>query len=475
MGYKLKGGGSCALTVDPVRARRWVVRAPRSQPIAHIVEEQGGLDKLAEVETPTEEYYLALRQDMATRHPRASRWVLDHLLSLEAFLDKSILAGFSYGCDKAEVLVSNGKLLGHMVGHFGSRPDGERVAAVVNFAPLKEKVHVQQFLGCTNWLRWYLVKEYAHVAKIPGAYQKPGAVFPPGGLGPGDTEGDKAVRAIKLMAKYHIELAVMDEAAAVDGTRPLEQIADSSGHAWGGCCVQMSEDLSHFKVLMTAGKSLTTSQQAWTPLTLEGYAQLEMKRAQRRTLGSMRSLCWTDHANWTRQQKTVEVDPKHLRWVSEIIADGSEIRSLAGRSAKLGDGISRNPPDRDEVLQQRTKDLEGLMGQVRGFDLDAYLSEWSQTRYAEPWTLPSDAVPDRVASGVSPDAPGQELLRIAAAAGVPRRVKALYLMDYKGMSLKMAASSRLSLELRKLLPETVVDYAVAEGPYEDDKGDGAYF
>ena len=176
--------------------------------------------------------------------------------------------------------------------------------------------------------------------------------------------------------------------------------------------MQMSEDLSHFKVLMTAGKWLQPAQQAWPPLTLEGYAQLEMKRAQRRTLRSMRSICWTDHANWTRQRKAVEVDPKHLRWVSEIIADGSEIRSLAGRSAELGDGISRNPPDRDEVYQQRTKDLQGLMGQVRGFDLDEFLSEWTQSRYAEPWALPSDAVPDRAAVGGSPAAPGQALLQV---------------------------------------------------------------
>ena len=82
------------------------------------------------------------------------------------------------------------------------------------------------------------------MAKILGAYQKPGAVFPPEGLGPGTSEGDKAARAIKAMAKHHIEQAVMDEAAAVDGSRPLEQIADSSGFAWGGSCVQTTADLS---------------------------------------------------------------------------------------------------------------------------------------------------------------------------------------------------------------------------------------
>ena len=79
-------------------------------------------------------------------------------------------------------------------------PDGERVQAIEDFAPLREKLHIQQFLGCTNWLRNYLVAEYAQAAKILGEWQKPGAVYPACGLGPGNTEGCKAVRAIKLMA-----------------------------------------------------------------------------------------------------------------------------------------------------------------------------------------------------------------------------------------------------------------------------------
>ena len=121
-----------------------------------------------------------------------------------------------------------------------------------------------------------------------------GAVFPPEGLGVGSTEPDKAVRAIKLMVSNMIELAVLDEAAAISGERPLEQIADSSGIAWGGTCLQMTKDLTKVNVLMVASKGLAPAQQAWPPLTLEGYAQLEMKRAQRTFLGSMPSVCWTD-------------------------------------------------------------------------------------------------------------------------------------------------------------------------------------
>ena len=154
-----------------------------------------------------------------------------------------------------------------------------------------------------------MMSQYAHLCKILGQFLRPEATFPEHGLGIGagsvtkdSSEADKAFVGIKLMAKHHIEMGVMDEAAAIDGTRPLEQIADSSGIAWGGTVLQMKEDLKQFTVLLTAGKGLTPAQQAWAPLTSEGFAQLETKRAQRKALGTHRSVCWTDHANWTRQQ-----------------------------------------------------------------------------------------------------------------------------------------------------------------------------
>ena len=111
-------------------------------------------------------------------------------------------------------------------------------------------------------------------------------------------------------------------------------------------------------MLVVHSKGLTPAQQAWAPVSLDGYAQLEVRRAIKKMLGPMRSICWTDHANWTRQQTAESVEPKHLRWLSEILSDGSELRSLAGRSAKLGDGYSRNPPGRDELLEQRARDLQ---------------------------------------------------------------------------------------------------------------------
>ena len=101
----------------------------------------------------------------------------------------------------------------------------------------------------------------------------------------------------------------------------------------------MVRDYTKFKVLMAAGKGLTPTQQAWDPRTLETHAQLGVKRAAVSILGQIRALLWTVHANAKRLLSAVDIDVKHLRWISEIVADGSTINSLSRRSAVLGDGF----------------------------------------------------------------------------------------------------------------------------------------
>ena len=48
-----------------------------------------------------------------------------------------------------------------------------------------------------------------------------------------------------------------------------------------------------------------------------------------------------------------------------------------------------NPPERDELLAQRTKDLQGLIGQLRGFSLEEFLGEEEPGKVI-PWSLLSD-------------------------------------------------------------------------------------
>jgi hypothetical protein len=114
--------------------------------VYHIQETPGAMEKLAEL-APTDYYFEKLLAGLLSRRPKADKHLLDHLVSLEAFLDKSIQAGFSYGCDKASVCKTEGKLLGHYVSRNGTRADGEAVQAIRDFAPLKEKLHIHDYLA----------------------------------------------------------------------------------------------------------------------------------------------------------------------------------------------------------------------------------------------------------------------------------------------------------------------------------------
>ena len=155
----------------------------KTQPVFHIVEEPCKMAYMADCEVPTEDYYMALSADMRSRHPNVSGWVHEHLEALEPFLDTSITAGFSFGVNKAQVCVIEGKLLGDHVSRRGAEPDPERTQAIDEFAPLKEVTHIRQFVGSTNWVRRYLHVAYATAVKILGEYMKPGAVIPECGLG----------------------------------------------------------------------------------------------------------------------------------------------------------------------------------------------------------------------------------------------------------------------------------------------------
>ena len=444
-------------------------------PCLHIIESVD-MERMGE-ETPTDYYYEVLRKELGRKYPGADPFLLDHLVSLEGFLDKSIIFGFSFGIAKAELCVTKGKLLGHIIGRDGSSPDPERCQAVVDFPPLKEKLHIQQFLGCSNWLRSYLPAEYGHVAKVLGAYQKPGSTFPEGGLGSGSSEGCKAVRTIKRMICDHISLAVFDESSAADGSCPLEQIADASGIAVGGTVLQMSRDLSRMKILMTHSKSLTPAQQNWPPLIQEAFAQLEVKRATRRVFGTIKTLCWTDHANLTRSQtNNIGVDAKLVRWIAELLADGSELRSLSGRSARLGDGYSRNPKERDELLEARTKDLSGMAGQLRDFNMDEYLGDGTEGDGPVPWAVGDDAVPDSGVpnTGIPKDkvALAGPLERIAAVAA---NVKVLVVMDYARQERSNLALGALARQLERALPGGSIQLRACYGPFEDDEGLASHF
>ena len=73
-------------------------------------------------------------------------------------------------------------------------------------------------------------------------------------------EALKAAAAIRKLGARAVKLAVLDEAAAVAGTRPLEQVADFAAYGWGGSSWQLAADLRSTNVLGQYAGLLTVAQ-----------------------------------------------------------------------------------------------------------------------------------------------------------------------------------------------------------------------
>ncbi len=82
----------------------------------HILIDDPTMDSLLETEMPSEEYYRALAKDMRSRHPKADKFLLEHLGALEPLFDMGIVSGFSFGVDKAKLCKMQLEWLGEGIG-----------------------------------------------------------------------------------------------------------------------------------------------------------------------------------------------------------------------------------------------------------------------------------------------------------------------------------------------------------------------
>ncbi len=173
------------------------------------------------------------------------------------------------------------------------------------------------------------------------------------------------------------------------------------------------------------------------------------------------------------------------------MADGSEIRSLSGRTAVLGDGISRNPIDRDEIMDQRGNDLQGYAGQIRGFDLDEFLSDWEDPGMPVPRTVGDHALPSpeektavapsgaTLSTAVDPSgttsSASAKFDSVFTALGCKHVVKVLFLPDYVATGTRLSEGGAIWRELQMLMPQHELRICTCVGPFVDDVGHAAFF
>ena len=135
------------------------------------------------------------------------------------------------------------EFLGEMVGREGRESLDLHIDAIRNFSIVDDAPGMRRFLGNFGWVRPHYPKEVAIALPALTAQLRKDAAWPM------PAEAVSSQRAVQAMAARLVKLAVLDEIAAITRTRPLEQIADSSGYGWGGTVYQLSPDRRLLNVL----------------------------------------------------------------------------------------------------------------------------------------------------------------------------------------------------------------------------------
>ncbi|CAE8652229.1 unnamed protein product, partial [Polarella glacialis] len=303
----------------------------------------------------TDETYNTYKQTLASAFPEANKDVSLHLAGFWRLLITAESNGVSFKHTKSQLCATKLALLGNIVGREGIEPDLERIRALMRWPAPSTKGQLRELFGSIGWVRPFLGTGFAHAAhglrkllkkQVPEEF---GSEY-------GQEQTDSFESLKKLAAKYCILSTPDWEAARQWETtgRPFEVFLDAALYGAGAVLCQLDPELRKHWAICFISKSFTPTQQAWPAWTRELWAMKTASAEFASITAGFHTILWTDHRNNCRisLMPPEEADEKTIRWWGQVLRSGNEVRFLAGK-VNMGDGISRNPEDRDAVLARR--------------------------------------------------------------------------------------------------------------------------
>ena len=146
--------------------------------VHHLIQDESLVERIHEEEIPPEEYYLELGKVLKSKHPKAARKVVAHVVALVSAFDTATAFALSFGIAKFQLAQQQVKLVGELVGTFGRRPNPELIRAIKAWPEINDLKDLQSFLGTANYVRPHAGPAYVRVMSPLRAQLKPGAEWP---------------------------------------------------------------------------------------------------------------------------------------------------------------------------------------------------------------------------------------------------------------------------------------------------------
>ena len=255
---------------------------------------------------------------------------------LERVLPALIKAGVRLNPKKTSLCKTKIDVLGHTVSHNRIEIHKDKLAAIANLQPPRDRKELQALIGVLSWSRRF-VHDYAAIAEPMTRLLRKGApsVWP------------AAWGASQHAAFKKLQRALIDKAslAAPDFSRPFEVLTDASATGIGAVLMQ-SNAQGEKSVIEFYSKQLTDAERKWCTAEREAFAILTGLTKFRQYIlmaQNFKVIVRSDHRGLTSLYKHADDSSRLYRWAQQLEDYDYKIEWLAGKSepAMLPDGLSR--------------------------------------------------------------------------------------------------------------------------------------
>lgn len=253
-----------------------------------------------------------------------------HLALVKKVCAALVKAGITVNLQKSSFGRKMVKYLGHIIDSYGTRPDPEKISAVVNFPVPKTIRHLRQFLGLTGWVRKY-VPSYASIAKPLNDRNKKNQSFV---WGP--EEEVAFVKLKELLCSYPV-------LRSPDFSRRFKVYTDASALGTGAILCQDFDDGEH--VIAYSSKSLRGKEPFYSATELECLGVVHALLAFRPYLEGYQFDVITDHHALLWLYKLKNPSGRLARWAMSTQQFDFNIIHRKGSKMQAPDALSRNPEE----------------------------------------------------------------------------------------------------------------------------------
>jgi hypothetical protein len=248
----------------------------------------------------------------------------EHDKNLRNVLQRCRQKGIRLNKDKLEVGISEVRYFGHIISSEGLKPDPEKISAILDMDPPKDKSELETILGMIV----YLSKFAPNLSDIVYPLRQ---VLKKDVLFHWEVPQQKAFEEVKRILTQAPVLTYYDP------KKPLVLQCDSSKYGLGATLLQDGKPIAY------ASKSLTPSEVNWAQIEKELFAVLFGMTRFRQYVYGRQVLVQTDHLPLISiMKKPVHVAPPRLqRMMLQLQGYDFQLEHKAGTQIPLADTLSR--------------------------------------------------------------------------------------------------------------------------------------